>query len=75
MPTRYTHRSPDLIAKGFYVDRRSNRERKRANLYMDGTLFERIRSIAIEDQVSLSTLLRELVVDGLAARDIARSRA
>lgn len=68
--TRYTHRSPDLLARGFYTDKQKGRLRNRANLYLDGTLFEQLREIALAEEASISTVIRELVRDALAARTL-----
>ena len=71
--TRYTHRRADLLARGVYTDRTKARVRNRANLYLDGELFGRIQEIALDEEASVSTVIRELVRDALAARDLKRA--
>lgn len=71
--TRYTHRRRDLLTSDFYIDREQTRKRHRANLYLDGGLFTIVRKIAVAEEASLSTVLRELVQDGLAARNLTRA--
>lgn len=68
--TRYTHRRVDLIAgsEASYVSR--VRERLQVNVYMDGVTFSRLRAIAMEEEASVNTVVRELLKDALAARDL-----
>lgn len=73
--TRFTRRKPELVSQGWYASKEGMRLRKRANLYLDDPLFQRCRAIAIADELSLSTLLRELVHDGLAFRDMRGPRS
>ena len=68
--TRHTGRKPALVANG-WLDKRVDRDSvRRVNLYMGGQLFTHLRDLAQQDELALSTLIRELICDGLAFRAI-----
>jgi hypothetical protein len=82
MTVRFTHMRPERIAAGLYqhhdkarvrkrgaaMHREQERTRCRLNLYLDGVTMAQIRAIAVYQEASLSTVIRELVLDALTQR-------
>lgn len=68
--TRAMNRRPELVAKGWTDKRGGDRLTvRRMQLYMDAHLFSRLQDIAKANGAPMSGTVRELVCDGLAARD------
>jgi hypothetical protein len=63
--TRCNSRRSELIAKGHV---QQTPDMLRSNVYLPPDVFDRIRSLAIDDGMSFSATIRGLIADGLAAR-------
>jgi cytidylate kinase len=64
-------RRADRIGKGWADPRFAKQSVTRVQIYMSVPLVDRVREIAVRDGLPLSAVMRELVCDGLKARQVA----
>lgn len=62
-------RKPEFLATGLFNKRSSkNPDSRRVELYLHKDLFANLQAMALADGLSVSSLVRGLVCDGLAVR-------